>query len=113
MTPMIATVALAGAMVLAVAGTALAAQETAATTAKTAAAGSTTTTTSLRSLFRPLGNRVTVSGSTVTALSVKDCKAVGGRVETHDGCAKVGGNEVGLKCVIAGQHLCIDEASAR
>jgi hypothetical protein len=53
-----------------------------------------------------------VGGATVAELSVDDCRAMGGRVEVHDGCATVGGNEVGLKCTIGANASCIDEAKA-
>ena len=51
-------------------------------------------------------------GATVAELSVDDCRAMGGRVEVHDGCATVGGNEVGLKCTTGANSACIDEAKA-
>jgi hypothetical protein len=50
------------------------------------------------------------NGVGVAEVSVKDCRDLGGKVEVHDGCAKVGGNEVGLKCVIGDYASCIDEA---
>jgi hypothetical protein len=51
-------------------------------------------------------------GGTVQELSVQDCRAMGGTVAVHDGCATVGGNEVGLKCTIGDYAACVDEASA-
>jgi hypothetical protein len=40
---------------------------------------------------------------------------MGGKVEVWKECAKVGGNEVGLKCTISGNgyEACIDEAVAK